>query len=1190
MAIDFRKLGKFTGKVASRGLTSALFKKDKPKKEIKPIVNPDISAFRTVQGKISAEKAKKLATTNPSEFLKQKKAVEKKLAERKIKKIVKPKQKRSLVTFVDKKSGKRETIEEKLFQKPAQAVASLAEAVATRPVETALGVGNIPVKAAARAFGNDPKNVEKNQKALLDFVKQSPKKLKQGVPIKQQLQEASDNAKLSDKDKTAFASGEMLFLLAPFAKTAKLNTAIEAGKALLEGFGGEKTVRQTAGGVAREVLFDVAGGSIGRGLDKLGDVGKVARGAVTGAGAGTVASIGEDIVAGEGIKPEKAATMAGLGGALGGVLGGFNKDIVPKPEALDPLDYRVRFNELVTPRLDVDSVNVPKPIIDEPLGLPTKRVTGEGFKESKLKKGTLSKPEVTDPKMQSFINEMDMMYEVKPEPATYQKAYESLEADYLSEFDRLMKSKGSFTSAEDTAKAGIIYKQAARTALESGDFSTIGKVVKQLRSKTTNTAQALQALNGWKIDTPESALMRAQKIIDISNKVGLEKSPRLFKVAKLNDGDIQFILETADEALKMPMGRARDVKLSQLESYVEAKRPRKFLDTAVGAVKMSMLTSPSTGITNNVANFLKTSSSNLSQPLSGLADIGVSKFTGVRKTPIIPSFGAQAKGAVKGGKRMALDFWQGVDTSSADTSFADLMQGNKKGYLTRDFFPELSKNPKIAAVQKLANTQAAVLRKAEDWVKLNVRDDIFYEAAYAQRIDEFKRLNKGKTVTDQVKIDADRYAKERVFQEDSKLAKTALEIRKQLGLFGDVTMPFARTPANILKDTIETIPATATINLGKQLLVDLPRGVFDQKKFTDSVGKLGLGVAISKLGADWYKKGIYDPSTAENSKERALNSALNIQTKTIKLGDKNYDIGNFPPLSAVLSYGAEVEKRKEMSAADRLTSPKTEDIIKDNLEATMLGFDGILDASFLQGVNQFGTAIGRDGMTKAVVGAFADIPNMAVPNLIKRFNQSTDPYYRQTYSQNPVDELVNGLRKEVNFGSDEMLPRRDVFGDRMERETFVDPKLNLPQKVGKYGLNLINPIRRSTPSKDPIKNEIKKIYDDTKDSSIIPRVVNQHVLIHGIKLPLTDQEYNDYVKLNGRRTTQVYRQAIEMIGQDYNRLNSEQKAQLLSKAMSQSKVNKQTDNDIKKRVLERLEKDDIELYNVILEEVRKSQQ
>jgi hypothetical protein len=70
------------------------------------------------------------------------------------------------------------------------------------------------------------------------------------------------------------------------------------------------------------------------------------------------------------------------------------------------------------------------------------------------------------------------------------------------------------------------------------------------------------------------------------------------------------------------------------------------------------------------------------------------------------------------------------------------------------------------------------------------------------RIVELKKIMKTKTVTDDMKSNSIMYGLDKVFQNDSTVAKAMTKLRKSSVLF-DIVLPFTQTPGNIFDKILD---------------------------------------------------------------------------------------------------------------------------------------------------------------------------------------------------------------------------------------------------------------------------------------------------------------------------------------------------------------------------------------------------
>lgn len=808
--------------------------------------------------------------------------------------------------------------------------------------------------------------------------------------------------------------------------------------------------------------------------------------------------------------------------------------------------------------------------------------------ESKLKTNTLPKtPEFQDTQIQKIIADTDMTYGIKPNEKTVKKAIKELTDNFDEEYKVLMKNTNVLNSAEETTKAGMIAKTLAEKAKITGDFTELTNFTKNIRTKATNMGQAIQAFKTWQLDSPERFLLKVQKLIDTANENATVNNAlgKNAKKIELTPEDTKFIYNKLEEINKL-QGREKAILQSDLEEFVGSKIPKTNQQKFKTLLRMAMLSRPSTGIKNFLGNTGNAILSNIEQPLVGTVDAITSA---IRKTPrnvsILPSVGAEAKGFVEGASRQFGDLFHGaiqeakkfkgtknindlkenvksidwkntlksVDSSRQDTRVADMLDGQQLGHIF--------KNP--------------IMQKAEDLVKFNVRDDVWYQAAYNQRIADQQKLSKSKDITPEMKIEAERYARDRVFNNDSKVSEAALKARKSTGIIGDIVAPFARTPANMLDKTLDYLPITNVVKILNQVN-NIKKGTFDQRRFSELVARLGVGGAVAYAGAEMYKNKLYTPSTDSNSKVRAFDQANKKIPYSFNLNDKNIDISNYPPIAAILNYGAEVQRTLEKSGK-KVTEESLERAIFDNIKAQGKGVESIFDASFVQGIKDFMKDVGTEGvgLTGATANAIADVPNMLTPSIIKGANNSIDNFSRQTYDPSPTTNYINSLKSSLPYLSQDLLPRRDVWGNKMEKN---EEKQDLTTA-------LLNPFKITTDKTDATTEELQRIYEITNNTEVLPRVVNKNVTVAGITIPLSAKEYNAYQKLNGKYLKQFYDIVIET--PEYQNASDDDKIKLLKSI--QSNTNKETDNTIKKLALQRIQEESPKLYKTISDEFIKKQ-
>ena len=124
---------------------------------------------------------------------------------------------------------------------------------------------------------------------------------------------------------------------------------------------------------------------------------------------------------------------------------------------------------------------------------------------------------------------------------------------------------------------------------------------------------------------------------------------------------------------------------------------------------------------------------------------------------------------------------------------------------------------------------------------------------------------------------------------DSMLSKVA----QQNGVLGFImrsTMPFVKTPINIVRRGIEYSPVGFIYGV-KQLMVDVPKGKVTATQAIETMSAGMAGTTITAIGYMLAKAGILTGTRDDmDKKEKNYDSMMGGQDYSIKIGDTYYSL------------------------------------------------------------------------------------------------------------------------------------------------------------------------------------------------------------------------------------------------------------------------------------------------------------
>ncbi|MBB4155314.1 endonuclease YncB(thermonuclease family) [Sphingomonas jinjuensis] len=236
-------------------------------------------------------------------------------------------------------------------------------------------------------------------------------------------------------------------------------------------------------------------------------------------------------------------------------------------------------------------------------------------------------------------------------------------------------------------------------------------------------------------------------------------------------------------------------------------------------------------------------------------------------------------------------------------------------------------------------------------------------------------------------------------------------------------IPFVRTPTNLLKFAVERSPAAP-------LLRDWRKEVLAGGARRDmAVARALVGTGI---GAMFYEAALDGRITgggpADESAKRLM-LADGWQPYSVRVGDEYYSYRRLDPFSTTMGTMADM-----VDLGSHMTERQRE---KSGVLVTAAILNNLASKTWLTGVSGIAEALGDpDRYWQDFVSRTAGA--VAVPALVAQVARTTDPVIREARA--PMDRI----RSRVPGLSDNLFPKRDVFGDPVESDGGVGPDIVSP--------------------------------------------------------------------------------------------------------------------------------------------------
>ena len=670
-----------------------------------------------------------------------------------------------------------------------------------------------------------------------------------------------------------------------------------------------------------------------------------------------------------------------------------------------------------------------------------------------------------------------------------EKAFKRINDGGSSEALRWANQKSKEANATDVAEGWILLKQYA----DNGDYDGMVVVAKKMREIGTTAGQTVQAFNIMERMTPEGMVKYAQselseaydRMVKNKSKEWIDKHREDFD---LKPDEVKFIMDTMKEVSKMEDGYDKKVKLAEIQKLMTDKLPPEKGAGIRAWMRISMLFNPKTQVRNVAGNALIMPVNSFGDLFSSYADKLIAKKTGIRTTGTT-NIKAMLKGMKKGAYEATNDYKKGINTKDMDGNRFEITNG-------KSFDDKKLIGRTLNRIESLLN------------YVMDVGDRVFSEAAFENSLQNQMVLNNTTEITQEMIDIAHQEALSRTWNDNNNYTRFVLGVRKglnKLGLeaygLGDVLIAFAKTPANLTKAIVDYSPAglVSTISKGINLKRSLTNGQYTatmQHEFVQSLGKATAGTMLYILGIALAKAGITS-GDSDDDKDTAnfLKNTLGINSYSIKIGGKSFTYDWAQPLAAPLSITANVVNSKNSDS-------------KALLEGIVGSLDSagsiLLEQSFLQSIND--VLNDNDGVVSGIINEILELPARAVPTFSKQIADLVDGTQRTSFEYGkPIQSAVNSIKAKIPFVSKTLNPSVDTMGREIQKYGGKNNIFNV----------FLNPANVSTENISESAEEIYRLYKETGETDVMPRVAPYYINQKGEKIMMTGKDRVEYQKISG---------------------------------------------------------------------------
>lgn len=688
-----------------------------------------------------------------------------------------------------------------------------------------------------------------------------------------------------------------------------------------------------------------------------------------------------------------------------------------------------------------------------------------------------------------------------------------------------------------------------------GRFDEAVDVVEKLADMGTEAGRTVQMYSIFQRLTPEGMMIYQQRKLNSALETLTQKQTGKWVEQnkdkfKLTEDDATFITAKVQEAQNAPTERQKQIALAEIETRINDKLPPEAGQSVKAFRRIAMLFNPKTQVRNIAGNVTVMPLNYVTDLVATGIDKAIAKKTGVRTTAL-PNVKTIGKGFKKGAAETIDDYKRGIRTTPTGSRYE--IQNNAKS------FNENTNSKVKNAINNKLNTIDRILSTT-----LELGDRPFYEAAYQNALETQMKANRVTEPTQEMIDIASNVALSQTWQDNNNYTQAVLGIRNAMNAlnikgfgFGDLVIPFAKTPANLTKAMVEYSPAglIPTLINYNDMQKAISRGdmtAMQQKKFVTSVGKTIAGTLLYIIAGALVQGGAVTGSSDEDKDIANFEkNVLGIQPYSIKIGDKTFTYNWANPIATPFAVMADTYKMSKENA-------KLNEILLNTLK---VGVNQLAENSFLQGVQELLTSTyGEESLMDNLVGAIMDLPTQFTPTLLGQIATQFDSTKRQTFENgDSVGTMINEVKNKIPGFRNELAPQVNTFGEEIQNYGGDNNSFNV----------FLNPGNISSTNATDTQKELYALYKVTKDKTIFPRQAPYSVSGGGEKAILSSQDRAEYQKTSGQYVTEQLDALFD--SEFYKTLEDNKKVDVIAKIVSDADTtakDKWVDTDATQRLAE----------------------
>lgn len=656
------------------------------------------------------------------------------------------------------------------------------------------------------------------------------------------------------------------------------------------------------------------------------------------------------------------------------------------------------------------------------------------------------------------------------------------------------------TNAGRVDEAVQIVRDMSKALTESGQFSQ---------------AAAITMLN----NDPQAAMRYLVREIDSMNEAGQKKFKDKWQNFEMTDSEVK---QFAD----IDPGDTDAIKAAYENVYDRLRKeyPVTMTEKLMELRRVSMLLNART----NVRNFL---SNAFVVPVRWTADRVTALGEGAYKL-VHPDYqSTQSLNPIrsKESRKLASEAFEMVKSELlGDNKYNDAQGAVRdkqifKGSKFSEMFDNLTNGALTRANQAMGkDVSPSLMETARNFTYylLEKGDDVFVKKNFESRMASYLEAQ---GITDLESIPADAYtlatqeAYKATFKDDTKLATILSDVRRTLGVPGDIVMPFTKTPANIAMRGIDYSPVGVANALVK---LKNAKSNAEVSNALTLLGQGATGTAAIAVGYALAQSGIIQGALSDDKDEAQWKKSHGKLAYSVKVGDNYYTFDWAQPASIPIILGTTIYQCMQDS----------DNALDTIYQGAVAATNAWSDLSPLQTLTDiFG---GNGTPAENIADTFLEAPLGWIPAQLGAAARIGDTTQRVTYDNtSKLNNLINQAKSKIPGLSQSLPVAYDTWGRPIKRQDSTSEAAVA---------NLLNPGQLGNVRETPIDNEISDLYAATGDAAVFPKKAAWSYKINGETVKLNSEQYSEYQRIMGQN---AYGMASALINSaSYNNMSDDQKA------------------------------------------------